>query len=398
MSAQIASEPRQRIQTLLRPRWSESKTPNPAVEALIETDITRIIPVDWDACFSGELEGHSYLLAVQKAGIEGFTLKYVVLREGGRVIAAMPAFHTIYSLATTLDPGFLKAKIEGIQKRSPGFMRLKLGCLGSPETECGLAGFHPSVLDSRKPVLLKALVTAFEQDARQSRCELLAVKDAPCDDPLWTGITKTFRYTRMPGMATAHLDIDFKTLDEYLARFSASARRDMRRKLRSRSALRVEMRSNIDGVLNEVFALYLDTKSRADNHLNDLTPEYFSGVLSEMPDRSLVMLYYAEDRLLAANILLKDKNKLLDKFFVMNGAQGRRYNLYFVSWFENIKYCIENGIPHYQSGQACYETKAKMRSYRKNNNLLFKHVNPAMNWVFRAASPLFALDNTEVSS
>jgi hypothetical protein len=438
---QFALDQRSAVAVSREPSGAAVSAARAGLAAAVVQSIAEVGRDAWDACFPSELEAYDYLAAIEHARLDGFEFRYASVSEGGRVLACMPAFHTMYSLATTLDPGSVKRAIEGVQKRVPKFMRLKLGCLGSPETECGLVGFHPSVPETRKADLLDALVTAFEADAKASGCYLLAVKDAPASDPLWDGIAARHRYTPMPGMATAHLDIDFKTTDEYLARFSASARKDMRRKLRSLANLRIEHRHSIDDVLEEVYALYLQTMQRADLHLNTLPKAYFTNVLAEMGERALITLYYTRDGaasqpaavgsvvepaagsmnangerkggdnngggdsnlpgkgpLIAANLHLVDETRLLDKFFVMDGEAGPAHNLYFVSWFVNLQYCLDRGIPHYQSGQACYDVKLRLKSYLKTNRLLFKHVKPGVNRIFRAAAPLFALDDTEKPS
>ncbi|MFZ8406833.1 hypothetical protein ACO1L8_14415, partial [Staphylococcus aureus] len=71
-----------------------------------------------------------------------------------------------------------------------------------------------------------------------------------------------------------------------------------------------------------------------------------------MPDRAYCTLYWEGDRLLAANLLLRGDDTLLDKFFFMDGERGRELNLYFLSWMQNVDYCLRHGLKRYQSGQA----------------------------------------------
>jgi len=344
----------------------------------------------WNACFSGELEDYDYLLAVEEAGIVGFSWRYVRVEENGRVLAAMPAFLTDYCLDTTLAEGALRGGVRRIRQRFSRFLTMKLACLGSPESECGLVGFHPSVPESRKRELVSQLMTAFEHYAVRQGYKLIGIKDIPTQHrALWDEAAQGF--SAIPGMATAHLDIDFATIDEYLSRLSRDTRKDMRRKLKRAGPIRIEQRTNIDDVLPDVLKLYRDTRERSHFQFEELTAEYFRGVLSHMGDRALCTLYWHGHTLLAANLMLKDKLKLLDKFFCMDGIEGRKHNLYFVSWFHNLQYCLDHGIPHYQSGQACYDDKLRLKSHLNPNWIMFKHASAIAGRMLKFVAPLLAM-------
>jgi len=366
-----------------------------APQPRLETTIAAIGKGAWEGCFPGELEGYEYLLAVEHAGIAGFEWRYVTLEENGVTLAAMPAFLTDYPLDTTLE-GTPKRLIQRLRRLFPRFLMLKLACLGSPMTECGAAGFHSSVPEVRKGALLRLLLAAFESEARQRGYRLIGVKDVPKQQKdLWESIARPLGFRPMPGMATATLGIDFRSVEEYLARLSPATRKDMRRKRKALSAIRIERRNAIDDVLPQVLELYLDTKRRSEFQFEELTQAYFSGVLAQMKERAFCMLYYAGDRLLAANLLLEDKNLLLDKFFCMDGEAGRAYNLYFLSWFTNIQYCLDRRIPYYMSGQAGDESKLRLGSAMQTNLLWFKHANPLLNGLLRLIAPLLAFSEGE---
>jgi len=90
--------------------------------------------------------------------------------------------------------------------------------------------------------------------------------------------------------------------------------------------------------------------------------------------------------LLAANLLIHDRQTLIDKFFCMNGKLGREYHLYFLSWFTNIRYCLERGFTRYQSGQAYYENKLRLGSRLTRNTIYFKHRNVLAQGLLRFAA------------
>jgi predicted N-acyltransferase len=134
--------------------------------------------------------------------------------------------------------------------------------------------------------------------------------------------------------------------------------------------------------------LYTTTRERADLQFEELTPAFFQGVLARVPGASCV-LYYANDQLLAMNLLLEDRATLLDKFFCMNADLGRAYNLYFLSWFRNVEYCLSHGLTRYLSGQAGYGSKLRLGSTLTETFLFFRHRNALVNWTLRIVAPLF---------
>jgi predicted N-acyltransferase len=361
-------------------------------EARVHRSLADIGRDRWDACFSAALEGFDYLQAVEAAGLPGFEWRYVLVEAGGQPVAAAPGFISDYALDTTLTPLGRNA-IAAVRRIAPRAFTLRLGSLGSPCTEDVGLGFAPQLDDLGRRGALGALVSAFQADALASRCGLLAIKDTPQPDAdLWDAVARPMGFRPVAGLPIAHLDIDFPDLETYLARLSPGVRRDMRRKLRALDRISVEVRDNLDGLEDAVLALYADTRARAQMQFEDLTPAYFTGVLEKMRGRALCVLYRAEGRLLAANLLLHDRDTLLDKFFCMDAARGRPLNLYFVSWFTNLRLCLEHGCTRYQSGQAGYANKLRLGSRLTATDMRFRHRNPLINQALQWAAPLLSED------
>jgi predicted N-acyltransferase len=359
-------------------------------ELRVIDSLAGVDPARWDRVFPGALEGYEYLMAVEGAGLDGFRWRYLLLEDGGDLLAAAPAFLTDYPLETTLA-GPARRVADGLRRVAPDALTLRLACVGSPCTETAMLGFDPGVAKSRQPSLLGQMLAGFEQAAAQERCGLLGIKDvSEGDRPLWDLAARGYR--AIASLPSAHLDIDFANLDAYLAALSPGTRKDMRRKLRAFERLRVEVRFEIDDVIDRVMALYRETRARAEMALEDLTPAYFQGVLNWMGGRAFCTLYWLGDELLAVNLLLQDGDTLLDKFFCMDAERGRPLNLYFLSWFTNVRLCLERGLKRYRSGQAGYENKLRLGSTLTRTANYFRHRNVLLNGGMRLVAPLFAAD------
>ncbi|KQV65365.1 hypothetical protein ASC90_15005 [Rhizobium sp. Root1220] len=349
----------------------------------------------WNACFVDQVEDYDCLLAIEDAGIGGFEWRYVTVVENGRTCAAMPAFLCDYALDTTLENGLPRRMMRRVRKLFPRFLSLRLACLGSPCTETGVVGFHPDISEARRATLFSELLTAFERHAAAENCPLVGMKDI--DQQTAASIAATLEergYAVIDGLPTAWLDIDFDNIDSYLERLSSGTRKDMRRKLKSSQLVRVELTSDVGNLLPQVMALYHDTRNRSEWQFEELTPDYFQGVLRHMPERSFCMLYFVGDQLLAANLLVHNGHTLVDKFFCMDGEAGRPYNLYFLSWFTNLRYCLDHGMRRYQSGQAYYENKVRLGSKLTSNAMFFHHRNWLVQRLLKRVSRFLSVDGS----
>lgn len=365
-----------------------------APEAAIVPSIRMLGRDAWNACFPEEIETYDYLLAVEEAGIHGFDWRYAIVREGAEIVAAMPAFICRYALETTLKAGRIRRAVERTRRLFDGFLTVRLASLGSPCTETGSVGFLPQIAEARRPALFAQLLDVFEAHARAEGCSIMALKDIPVLAPSGIQLILSSKgYAEIESLPTASLDIGFRTIDEYFATLSSGTRKDMRRKLRAQEKVRVENRTEFGEFVPRLLQLYLETRSRSEWQFEELTPAYFEGILKGMPGHAFCTMYFVGDELLAANLLVHDEHRLIDKFFCMDAEKGRPYNLYFLSWFNNLEYCLRHGIARYQSGQAYYYNKVRLGSHLTANAMYFRHRNPFFQFVLKMISPLLAADD-----
>jgi hypothetical protein len=88
--------------------------------------------------------------------------------------------------------------------------------------------------------------------------------------------------------------------------------------------------------------------------------------------------YFVQGELAAFNLLVVKQDAMVDKYFCMDLEVGRKYNLYFLSWLENVRYCVEHKIPLYHAGPGAENTKAHLAATSIPSFILFKHRRPAV--------------------
>jgi predicted N-acyltransferase len=347
---------------------------------------------EWDRLFPGDLEGWAYYRAIEHSRLEGFDWVYFGVRERGELVAAVPAFATDYRLDTTLT-GALRAASEALRRLFPRFLRQRLLSFGSPVGEVCHLGFAPQLDAVRRMELLELLYAEADRYAARRRIAMLAVKDASgSQDALWSRLASAHGLRRQPSLPTALLDVRFDSLDAYLASLGRATRKDLRRKLRAAAAVRIEWRKQIDDILDEVMRLYRETLAHAQFTFEELTPEFFRAILRDFGANALCATYWIDGRLVAFNLVLHDGTTLIDKFLGMDYAFVRRYNLYYLTWLENVRFCIGQRIATYQAGQGLHREKARLGCRLVPNWLWYRHRNRVLDTVFAGGERWFRLD------
>ena len=347
----------------------------------------------WNACFPEELEDWAYYRAVEQAGIDGFHWRYLALFEDDRLIAAVVAFTTAYSLDTTLQ-GTGKRLSQWLRSCWPGLFDIRLYALGSPVAEQCHVGTHPSLDPARLPSLFARLLQLAREDADQAGVGLLAVKDASHRNPQWLQACREAGLQSMPGLPGAELPIKFASVDAYLGTLGKSTRKDLRRTLRG-SGPRIEWRRSVDDLLPTMMRLYEATLARSDLAFECLPAAYFRQVLEHLDERAACVLYWVDDELVAFNLVLLDEQRLVDKFFAHDLARTREHKLYMRSWLANVGYCIEHRIPIYACGQAGYASKLRLGCSFIGNTVFFRHRHPVLNHLLRLVKIFIRPDRTD---
>ena len=367
------------------------------ITTTVHPSIDAFAPMVWNRLFPHELEDHAYLRAVEGAGLSGFRYLYFAVHDGDRLLAAVPGFATDYRLDTTMQGG--ARRISGaLAKAFPRLLRIPMLSLGSPVTERCRVGFAPEATADQRAAWLDAILTHMETIAAKEGFGMLAIKDAPHAEGMWQQACPRHGLRALPGLPGATLAIRWNGIDDYLESLGASTRKDLRRKRRAGEALRIEWRTDLSGIAEAVQRLYRETLAHAEFSFEELTPAYFEDVLRDMPGRACCVTYTEGDRLVAFNLVLHDAGRLLDKFLGMDYSVMDRYNLYHVSWLENVRYCIDEGIAVYESGQGLHREKARLGSALQANALWYRHRNRLVDGVFARFEKLARLDRLDATT
>lgn len=317
--------------------------------------------------------------------------------EAARMACGLPAFVATYDLLTTLDDTLRRRVL-----RLPGYrlwarvLRWRTRFIGATVTE-----FMPLPADV-PPERLAAEVF----DTWRRERALLVVKDIAGTTPLLSTAesarSQAFALAcvrrgcvLLEGMALAWLPIDFASADDYLAGLSRSRRKNIRRKLRAREALAVDCLRTGDAVfadpvvLAEFYALYRQVYAQSEIHFDLLSQEFLGAVLGDAGSGGLVFTYRADGQLIGWNLCYVHRGMLVDKYIGLAYPQAHEYNLYVVSWMENLEYARCHGLSHYVAGWTDTDIKRQLGAHFSTTRHAVYLRNPLLRYVFRRCAHLF---------
>lgn len=321
---------------------------------------------------------------------EGFTAFKIDADSGG-----LPAFLTRFDLSTTADKKVKKVldKLKAIVPKP------KTVFVGTTVSEYSLfpAGVAPGVLKERAVVKLNELKAPF-----------LIIKDIPADSPVLSDEENEFSrrlvecleesgFIIMHGQALAYVPINFASIEDYLGRFSRSRRKDFRRKLRSMDEVSIEAVNTgapffDDRTVELLYGLYLNVYERSYIHFDKLTPGFFRKVLKDASSRGVAFLYRNSGNIIGFNLCFLAGDYLIDKYVGFVYPESLDHNLYFISWFYNLEYCLKNGLSALIAGWTDPEIKAYLGAQFTHTRHAVYIRNPLLRFVLKRFKPFFESD------
>lgn len=315
------------------------------------------------------------LLLLQESGIAGFNQSSMVVFHNAVPILLLPLFETRIDLSAFVG-GWLKKVLNLAGRLIPSLFHPRVLSVGSLLGGWSEIGIDPHMDAATHKRAFKMALDALQTLAVERKSHILAWYNFNQYGKLPLELCRKFN--RVPYRSCARLVIDFDSIDEYLARLSRGARRDLRRKMRAAPRVQVLASRSIAPHLDRIHRLYLETVARSPMALGTLSLRFFETICTDVPDAEY-RLYFVRDELVAFNLLLIQRDRLVDLFFCMDYGLGREYNLYVLSWIENIRTCIGHNIPIYYAGQGTEKTKTHLGATFIPSYMLFRHRNPVLN-------------------
>jgi hypothetical protein len=338
----------------------------PRLDGVSSPDLRRLFP---------EPSSTAPLLPLlQASGMDGFTLRSIVVSKDNAPILLLPLFESRFDLSTFAE-GWIKRSLRPAVRLMPSMFHPRVLGVGLLVGEWSEIGIDPQIDAGTLEAAWKMALGALHTLAAELKSDIVAFYNFNHHGKLPGEVFKTFN--RVQCLPCARLPITFNSLEEYLSRLSRAARKDLRRKLRVSHEVRVIRSRNISPFLDRIYELYLETVERCPMAFGVHNRLFLEHICERVPGAEYT-LYFVQEELAAFNLLLVTEEAMVDKYFCMDYELGRKYNLYFLSWLENVRYCVEQHIPLYHAGQGAENTKAHLGATFIPSLILFKHRQPVI--------------------
>jgi len=338
----------------------------PRLDGVSEAELKRLFP---------EPSSTPGLLSLlQESGIDGFHLRSIVVSKNEAPILLLPLFESRFDLSTFAE-GWIKRSLRAAGRLVPSMFAPHILGVGLLVGEWSEIGIDPQVDAGTLEAAWKMALGALQALATELKSDITAFYNFNHHGKLPGEVFG--RFNRVQCLPCARLPITFRSLEEYVGGLSRNTRKDLRRKLRVSHEVRVIRSRNISPFLDRIYKLYRQTVERCPMALGVHNRLFFEKICERVPGAEYT-LYFVREELAAFNLLVVKKEAMVDKYFCMDYELGRKYNLYFLSWLENVRYCVEQGIPLYHAGQGAEKTKARLGAMSIPSLILFKHRRPAI--------------------
>jgi len=331
-------------------------------------------------------EGRFWFEAIEAGARPGqFTFRYGCLLRNGKPIGIVPVFRFDVPLGLVM-PGTLARLLLPLAKgplRGLAYQRtLFIGNVAGEEGHIGLVS----------GIGLAEVASFVHGEARTIantlNAPMLVWKDFPEADraALDTLVTRRgiFRVPSFPGTSIA-------LMPEGHAAFLATMRSDRRHKIRSKlrkGKAAVTVRARVETqpgqvTLDEMFALFEQTRRRATTHFETLTPSFFRRIATSDVASFVILRAAATERMLAFMLVLDLGERAVNQFIGLDYAVAETGYLYFQLFEAAYDWAARTSARVFLSGQTGYMAKLDL-----GHGLLplwnyCEHGNPVVNAVLR---------------
>jgi len=355
--------------------------------------IDKIDQKEWDAVFGDIPESYPFYKALGNSELLEFEFYYLVIELDNEIVLIAPFFLTDFNLDIAVEGWFSKV-IKFMRRVFPRFLIIKTLFCGSPFGEYGVLGIKQSFKNN--PKIISLLLTGIKKISSKINFSLMIFKDFLKQDTLFLDALGKRGYSRVESFPTVALELNFTSFEDYLKSLSSSDSKYLNRKLKqahNRGKIEVKIVKDVEIQIDQIFKLYENTYYKGVTKFEHLTKKFFLQVARDLSPHTRFFLYYVDGRLGAFNLCFVYNNFFIDKFIGFDYEISKQYNLYFVSQAYNIKWCLENSLCYYYSGQTNYETKLRLGGKLISLYAYLKHKNMFFNFFLKLLIPFFKPDN-----
>jgi len=357
-------------------------------EVRITRRIEEILRQDWEQVFPKVLENYDFFRTLDESDFPQFSFFYIMAYDRGRPVGATSCFLMDYPMDLAVEGAFKKV-LDAIKKFAPRILSPRIVICGIPmgQGRVGVAG-------EAGPVL-KAICKAMEKIAREHKAGIIAFKDFNSTyNDMFKDLLKD-GFFQVQSLPSTDMRLTFTGFQQYMDSLSNASKSGLKRKFKKidgKVKIDLEITDKIDdGVLAEIYPLYLQTHERQDIGMEKLGPDFFKNIARNMPRQIKYFLWRMEAKIVAFSLCFVSEDYFIDYYLGFDYSLAHEFGLYFIRFRDMMKWCIDHSIKVYEMGQTSYEAKRRMGFdfirlyiYARHRNRL---INPLFKFLGRIVKP-----------
>ena len=224
------------------------------IQARFCNSLRAVNPSDWASLLPGKGEDWAYFRTLETAPPPGFRLGAIVVKDENTVVGVAPVFETVYRFDTAFQ-GHLRQIGDRLFQRVPRLVSMPVLSLGSPLSDNSHIGLAPGLSADQRLAVVSQILKCLRRQARQNGIPLISAKSlltAEADE--YETAFEASGYARVTTIPNVILDLPYRHLDGYLASLPEKTSSYLKRKWRAADKVRIEHRTSIDDVKDEINA------------------------------------------------------------------------------------------------------------------------------------------------
>ncbi len=313
------------------------------------TGVDAVEPAHWNALRGTQFPfmQHAFLHALETSGSvgegSGWNPRHLLLREGERLLAAMPCYAKTHSYGEyVFDWSWADAYNR---HRVPYYPKLLSAVPFTPATGPRVLVAEGVELREALEALLPALRDACER--RYSSWHLLF------PEPALAAACAELGLLRRTGVQYHWQNRAYACFEDFLARFASRKRKQLKKERRQVAEQGLEIRrlrgAQIDAAMWERFyVFYQMTYARRSGHGGYLSREFFHAIGETMPENLLLVVALRDGEPVAGALNLIGDDTLYGRYW---GCIEDYAQLHFeLCYYQGIEFCIEQGLTRFDAG------------------------------------------------
>ena len=342
----------------------------------------------WVGGLKHEANDHRYYEVTHDSLEHQFEHHYLVLKDHSGATRAVQPFLIVKQDMVAGTPEPVRRLVKEIRQRFPSVAMMRMLMVGCSAGEGHLVRDR---LTGGVEWVAQALREALQPVAHAFRARMVVLKDFPHSYRTPLRHLLKAGYTRVPSMPGSRLELDFKNFDEYLTRkLSHKTRKNLRQKYRKAAAgtaLTMQVVSDIEPYIDEVFPLYQQVVERSRYKFEELTKSYFVHLGRRMSDRTIFFIWREKGKAVAFSSCVGHQGTLRDHYIGLDYNVALEHHLYFVTFRDIVTWALENGYKNYYSAPLNYEPKYHLRHDLAPLDLYVRASWTWLNPIFRVIVP-----------